>query len=164
LMHFVDTYRNLTKIPKPNIKTSPIKAIFSDIEDLMNEELKKHNIVLESSVYPVSLEVHADEKLIEQVLINLLKNSIHALEKTDSPKIVLKGFMNKRGRVSIQHTDNGSGILQDVLDKIFIPFFTTKQSGSGIGLSLSRQILRLHGGTISAHSVPDKETTFTLTF
>lgn len=164
LMHFVDTYRNLTRIPKPNFKISQIKAIFNNIEGLMNEELKGKNIELVTSVYPVNLEVSADEKLIEQVLINLVKNSIYALEKTESPRITLKGFMNKRGRITIQHNDNGAGILQDVLDKIFIPFFTTKQTGSGIGLSLSRQILRLHGGTISAHSIPDKETTFTLTF
>ena len=164
LMHFVDTYRNLTRIPKPNFKVSQIKTIFNNIESLMNEELKNMNIELVTSVYPANLEVSADEKLIEQVLINLVKNSIYALEKTNLPKITLKGFMNKRGRITIQHVDNGAGILQEVLDKIFIPFFTTKQTGSGIGLSLSRQILRLHGGTISAHSVPDKETTFTLTF
>ncbi len=164
LMHFVDTYRNLTRIPKPNFKVSLIKSIFNNIEGLMNEELKNLDIELGTSVYPANLEVNADEKLIEQVLINLVKNSIYALEKTESPKITLKGFMNKRGRITIQHIDNGAGILQEVLDKIFIPFFTTKQTGSGIGLSLSRQILRLHGGTISAHSIPDKETTFTLTF
>ena len=164
LMHFVDTYRNLTRIPKPNFKISQAKNIFKNIESLMSEELKSKNIELVTSAYPANLEVSADEKLIEQVLINLVKNSIYALEKTESPKIILKGYINKRGRVTIQHSDNGAGILQDVLDKIFIPFFTTKQTGSGIGLSLSRQILRLHGGTISAHSVPDKETTFTLTF
>jgi len=164
LMHFVDTYRNLTRIPKPNFKVSQIKTIFNNIEGLMNEDLKNKNIELVTSVYPANLEVSADEKLIEQVLINLVKNSIYGLEKAELPKITLKGFMNKRGRITIQHVDNGAGILQEVIDKIFIPFFTTKQTGSGIGLSLSRQILRLHGGTISAHSVPDKETTFTLTF
>ena len=78
--------------------------------------------------------------------------------------IELKAYMNKRGRVTMQVADNGTGILPEVLDKIFIPFFTTKQSGSGIGLSLSRQILRLHNGTITANSVPEKETIFTLTF
>jgi signal transduction histidine kinase len=108
--------------------------------------------------------VSADDQLIEQVVINLIRNSIHALENRDNPTIELKAFYNKRGRVTIQVTDNGTGILPEVLDKIFIPFFTTKQSGSGIGLSLSRQILRLHNGTISAFSVPEKETIFTMTF
>ncbi len=113
---------------------------------------------------PPELEVSADEELIEQVLINLVKNSIHALENQNDPVITMDAHMNKRGRPTIQVTDNGTGILKEVIDKIFIPFFTTKQKGSGIGLSLSRQILRLHGGTISAQSVPEEGTTFTLTF
>jgi signal transduction histidine kinase len=101
---------------------------------------------------------------VEQVIINLIRNSMHALDGRKDPSIELKTYYNKRGRVTIQVADNGTGILPEVLDKIFIPFFTTKQSGSGIGLSLSRQILRLHNGTITAHSVPDEETIFTLTF
>ena len=102
--------------------------------------------------------------MIEQVLINLVKNSLQALEETKDALIQIRGFYNKRGRPSIQVIDNGQGILGDVIDKIFIPFFTTKRSGSGIGLSLSRQILRLHGGTITAQSTPNQETIFTMTF
>ena len=101
---------------------------------------------------------------MEQVIINLIQNSIYALDGIKNGKIQLLGSINKRGRIIIQVIDNGPGILNDVLDKIFIPFFTTKSSGSGIGLSLSRQILRLHNGTITAYSVPNKETVFTLTF
>ena len=102
--------------------------------------------------------------MIEQVLINLIKNSRQALEGCKSGSIQIKGFYNKRGRPTIQVIDDGQGILSDVIDKIFIPFFTTKRSGSGIGLSLSRQILRLHGGTLTAQSKPNKETIFTMTF
>jgi signal transduction histidine kinase len=98
------------------------------------------------------------------VLINLLKNSMHALTGRSNGRIQLLGFLNKRGRVTLQVIDNGPGILKDVLDKIFIPFFTTKPSGSGIGLSLSKQILRLHNGTITAHSELEVETVFTMTF
>ena len=98
------------------------------------------------------------------MIINLIQNSIYALKGIRKGKIQLLGFLNKRGRVTIQVIDNGPGILKDVLDKIFIPFFTTKRSGSGIGLSLSRQIIRLHNGTITALSEPNKETIFTLTF
>jgi len=105
-----------------------------------------------------------DRYLTEQVLINLIKNSTQSLEGIKHAKILIKGFYNKRGRPTIQIIDNGRGILKDVIDKIFIPFFTTKQSGSGIGLSLSRQILRLHGGTITAQSEPNVETIFSLTF
>ena len=164
LLHFVNTYRNLTKIPKPNFKIFPVKNLFENIYHLMEEEIGKNKINYTTHIEPENIEVSADEQLIEQVIINLIRNSIHALENRKKPTIELNAYYNKRGHVTIQVSDNGHGILPDVLDKIFIPFFTTKQSGSGIGLSLSRQILRLHNGTISAHSVPDQETTFTLTF
>jgi signal transduction histidine kinase len=98
------------------------------------------------------------------VLINLIKNAIYALEGRPEAAIHLRAFLNTRGKITIQVIDNGRGILPEVLDKIFIPFFSTKQSGSGIGLSLSRQILRLHGGSINVFSEPEKETVFSLTF
>jgi two-component system, NtrC family, nitrogen regulation sensor histidine kinase NtrY len=164
LLHFVNTYRNLTRIPKPNFKIFPVSELFKNIYLLMEEELKASKINFITKIEPENLMVSADDQLIEQVVINLIRNSIHALENRDNPTIELKAFYNKRGRVTMQVTDNGTGILPEVLDKIFIPFFTTKQSGSGIGLSLSRQILRLHNGTISAYSVPEKETIFTMTF
>jgi len=164
LLHFVNTYRNLTRIPKPNFRIFPVQELFKNIYLLMEEELGESKINFITKIEPENLMVSADEQLIEQVVINLIRNSIHALENRPNPTIELKAFYNKRGRVTMQVTDNGTGILPEVLDKVFIPFFTTKQSGSGIGLSLSRQILRLHNGTISAHSVPEKETVFTMTF
>ncbi len=164
LLHFVDTYRNLTKIPNPNFSIFRVRHLLDSIKALFEEELRRKNIVCHLSVEPESLELSADEHLIEQVLINLVKNAIHAIEGINKASIHLKGYMNNRGRIVIQVADNGPGILPDVLERIFIPFFTTKPQGSGIGLSLSRQILRLHGGTINAFSEPDKETKFTLTF
>jgi two-component system, NtrC family, nitrogen regulation sensor histidine kinase NtrY len=164
LLHFVNTYRNLTKIPKPNFKISSIRDLFKNIEMFLEEELKRFNITFIAGTAPEEIELSMDEQLIEQVLINLIKNSIHALDCQIHPRIEMKAFYNKRGRVTIQVADNGVGILPEVLDKIFIPFFTTKPSGSGIGLSLSKQIIRLHNGTISAHSIPEKETIFTITF
>jgi two-component system, NtrC family, nitrogen regulation sensor histidine kinase NtrY len=164
LLHFVNTYRNLTRIPKPNFRIFPVSELFKNIYLLMEEELSASKINFITKIEPENLMVSADDQLIEQVVINLIRNSIHALENRNNPTIELKAFYNKRGRVTMQVTDNGTGILPEVLDKIFIPFFTTKQSGSGIGLSLSRQILRLHNGTISAYSVPEKETVFTMTF
>ncbi len=171
LLHFVNTYRNLTKIPKPNFKVALVKDVLEDIKLLVQEEIKANKINYMVTVEPESIEFYADIKLIEQVLINLLKNAIHALENTEKPTIHVKAFYNKRGRVTIQVTDNGQGILAEVLDKIFIPFFTTKPKGSGIGLSLSKQIMRLHGGSITANSEVENlpagkqgGTTFTLTF
>lgn len=164
LLHFVNTYRNLTRIPKPNFKVCNISEIFKNIQNLLEEEITHNKIEFKIKTEPENIKVTADEQLIEQVLINLIKNSIYALQKRNNGIIQLLGFLNKRGRPTIQVIDNGQGILSDVLDKIFIPFFTTKPSGSGIGLSLSKQILRLHNGSITAHSVPDKETIFTLSF
>jgi two-component system, NtrC family, nitrogen regulation sensor histidine kinase NtrY len=164
LLHFVDTYRNLTRIPKPNFTFFRIRGLFDNIRSLMEEELSHGHIDFSFSVEPEEMEITADEQLVEQVLINLVKNSLHALHGRDNGHIRVQAFYNKRGRHTIQVTDNGPGILPDVLDKIFIPFFTTKPSGSGIGLSLSRQIMRLHAGTITACSKPDEETVFTLTF
>jgi nitrogen fixation/metabolism regulation signal transduction histidine kinase len=164
LMHFVNTYRNLTRIPKPNFKIITIKNLFNSIAPLMEEEFKQANIKITFEVDPDNINFSVDEELLEQVIINLLKNAIHALEGRPNPQVSVKGYLNKRGRVTIQVTDNGEGILPEVLDKIFIPFFTTKPKGSGIGLSLSRQIMRLHGGSITAYSQPEQGTSFTLTF
>ncbi len=164
LLHFVNTYRNLTRIPNPNFKLCYVAELFNNIKKLMEDEFASNQIELRISVEPESLQFMADEQLMEQVIINLVKNSMHALNGRKNAQINLNAFLNKRGRVTLQVIDNGPGILQDVLDKIFIPFFTTKPSGSGIGLSLSKQILRLHNATITAHSEPDKETVFTMTF
>ncbi len=164
LMNFVETYRSLTKIPEPNFTQISMKELVHNVEILLKKEVQQHNVRLTTRIEPESIELQIDEQMIEQVLINLVKNSLQALDGVTKGSIEIRGFYNKRGRPTIQVIDNGQGILGDVIDKIFIPFFTTKRSGSGIGLSLSRQILRLHGGTITAQSVPQKETIFTMTF
>lgn len=164
LMHFVETYRNLTKIPKPDFKIFKIADLLIDIHRLFKIEMEERKIDFHMSVHPENLEITADEELIGQVAINLVKNSIHGLEGCSSGKIELLSYLDKRGRITIEVRDNGIGILPDVIDKIFIPFFTTRQSGSGIGLSLSKQIMKLHGGSISVVSTPNVKTAFTLKF
>ena len=164
LLHFVESYRDLTRIPTPRFTIFPIKRLFDNLKGLMKEEMLSHNIQCIASTKPENLELSADEQLIEQVLINLLKNAIQAVGKTENPVIEIKAYTDLYGKIIIQMIDNGQGILPEVLDKIFVPFFTTKPKGSGIGLSLSRQILRLHGGTLTAHSEPDVQTVFTLKF
>ncbi len=164
LLHFVNTYRNLTKIPQPNFVICKVRSILDNVCNLMSEELKSKEIELFFKTEPENISFTADEQLIEQVLINLVKNAAQAMNSQNNGKIQLTGFFNKRGRVTIQVTDNGPGILPEVLEKIFIPFFTTKPSGSGIGLALSRQIIKLHNGSITAKSTAGEETIFTLTF
>jgi two-component system nitrogen regulation sensor histidine kinase NtrY len=164
LMNFVETYRSLTKIPQPNFAVVNMHELIQNVHTLMKKEAEKKNIAFTSTMEPDTIEVQMDEQMIEQVLINLIKNSLQALGGSKKGMIQIRGFYNKRGRPTMQVIDNGQGILDDVIDKIFIPFFTTKRSGSGIGLSLSRQILRLHGGSITAKSIPYEETIFTMTF
>ncbi len=164
LIHFVEKYRNLTKIPKPNFTIYKIKDQFKYLSSLLAEELQHSNIELKIDIMPENIEITADEQLIEQVLINMVKNSIHGLENTENKKLQLSASINQQGKCLIEVIDNGQGIISEVLDKIFIPFFTTKSTGSGIGLALSKQIMRLHGGSIYVHSEPDVETRFTLSF
>ncbi|MDP8200601.1 MAG: ATP-binding protein [Candidatus Tenebribacter burtonii] len=164
LIHFVESYRNLTNIPKPKFNIISVKEIFNNVHLLMENDLKMKGIECVIDISPSSLELTVDEELIEQVLINLVKNAIHALSNKENAKIILRAFLDKRGRIAVQVIDNGQGILKEVIDKIFVPFFTTKPDGSGIGLSLSKQILRMHGGTLTAQSEPNVETSFTLRF
>ncbi len=164
LIHFVDAYRNLTLIPNPEFAIFPVKELFENIRNLMCIQTEEAGIELNLSVEPESLELTADTELIEQVLINLIMNAIHALAGADNGKINLEGGMDVRGRVVIKVSDNGPGMEKEVAEKIFIPFFTTKKGGSGIGLSLTRQILRMHSGNITVHSTPGQQTTFTLRF
>jgi len=164
LIRFVDKYRDLTRIPKPDFQIFTIDKLFNRIKQLMGNELIEKGIAFNISITPQSLELTADSQLIEQILINLILNSIQALDGRDNPKIELQAKLDDQYHIIIQVEDNGAGIGKDVQDKIFIPFFTTKKNGSGIGLSLSRQIMRTHGGTINVASVPNEFTLFTLRF
>jgi len=164
LLHFVEAYRNLTRLPKPGFKIFPVRDLLQNVQQLMRAQVAAQAIDLRVAITPESLEVTADPELLEQVLINLLLNAIQAVEKRPHAKIELRARLDDRGRVLLQIADNGPGILPEVMEKMFIPFFTTKSGGSGIGLSLSRQIMRLHRGTISAHSQLNTETVFTLRF
>ncbi len=164
LLHFVDDYRNLTRIPIPNFQIVKISDLFERISKLFSEQLKEKNIKFTFSIDPVNLEITADPDLIEQVIMNLLINSIRALQDSKEPYIKLESKIDNRGGILIRVIDNGHGIPEELFEKIFIPFFTTRKEGSGIGLSLSRQIMSLHKSSISISSKPDIETVFTLRF
>jgi len=164
LLRFVDAYRNLTRIPKPDFKITSVSELLHQVVHLLNEQLTKENIETKIKIEPENLELTADPELIEQVLINLLLNAIQASTTIDKKEIALHSYINRQSRIVISVTDFGVGIKDDALDKIFTPFFTTKRDGSGIGLSLSRQIMRLHKGNITVTSEPGKKTTFRLRF
>ncbi len=163
LASFVENYQAINHLPQPVITLIPVQSLFAQIELIMKEELQKNQVRLETMTAPPSLVLHADERLISQVLINLISNAIQALENCPQKLIRLAAFqMEDQVRISV--TDNGMGIPPGLLDSVFVPFFTTREKGSGIGLSLSREIMKLHSGGIRVQSDPEKETTFTLLF
>jgi signal transduction histidine kinase len=164
LLHFVETYRTLTRIPKPRFQVVRVSDLFGRLRNLMGPQLSAESLSLETSIDPQDLELNADPGLLEEVLINLVTNGMQALAGTPGGKIRVRALLDGRGRVVIDVTDNGPGITAEQLEKIFVPFYTTKPAGSGIGLSLCRGIMRMHRGTILARSEPGVETLFTLKF
>ena len=164
LMRFVHAYRSVTLIPRPQFRIFPVLEIFRRTEKLMQEKFTRQGVALRIEVEPPSLELTADPDLTEQVLLNLLLNALEALAGREKPQIRMLSRMNERGRVLIEVSDNGPGIAPEAREKLFIPFFTTKKEGSGIGLSFSRQVMRLHRGTISVKSQPGAGSLFVLRF
>jgi nitrogen fixation/metabolism regulation signal transduction histidine kinase len=164
LIRFVKEFRSLTNIPKPKPTVIMTRALLEEIWMLHKMELTEKGIQLAIDVYPEDLTILADKGMIEQVLINLVKNAIQSFDEQTDSKITLRAFVSEKSRPVILVKDNGTGIDPDAIDKIFIPFFTTKKSGSGIGLSLSRQIMRQHQGTLNVKSEAGKGTEFFLRF
>ncbi|MDZ7716632.1 MAG: ATP-binding protein [Balneolaceae bacterium] len=167
LMRFVNSYRDFTQIPEPSFEVFSVHDQLKRVQNLNKGEAEAQQVSINISVEPKSLEVTADPHLIEQVLINLIKNAFRALENTEDAVINLRSFIDSDSRVVIQVQDNGPGIKKENLQKIFIPFFSTSRptshGGSGIGLSLSRQIMRNHRGTLTVDS-DEEGTTFSLRF
>jgi two-component system, NtrC family, nitrogen regulation sensor histidine kinase NtrY len=164
LLKFVESYRELTRVPQPEFTILPVQDLFHHVVTLMQTKFLDAEVRFKHHIEPATLEITADGTLIEQVLINLLQNALDWTRSTSEGEVVLSATMGYLGRPTIQVSDNGCGIQKEALEKIFIPFFTTKPKGSGVGLSLARQIMHLHHGTISVVSEPDKSTIFTLRF
>jgi two-component system, NtrC family, nitrogen regulation sensor histidine kinase NtrY len=152
LLRFVDSYRRLYKIPPPVYKTFQVEEWLNNLKMLFSDKFRENQIQFEITCLHIK-EISADETLLSHVIINILNNAIDALNEGEGPrtiKIQVEEFEKARTRISV--SNNGPVIPPDILDKIFIPFFTTKESGSGIGLSLSRQIIYLHGGYMDVSS------------
>jgi len=171
LIHFVESYRSLTQLPKPEFTRVNIKEFFERIMILVNSGFDTDNDKYEvrplitSSVTHDEIALVADDKLLAQVFINVVKNSIEAFGNCKEDDFIsLNADRDTDGRVVLTIKDNGPGMDAETLEKIFVPFFTTKETGSGIGLSLSRQIVRLHNGNITCESTPGEGTTVTMLF
>ena len=164
LMSFVESYRKLTRVPEPDKKLFKVADLISRVQILYNSLEKSDRIRLSFSLKDPDLEIFADQNLISQVLINLVKNALEANENNLHGEIIIEAGLNSSQRPDICVIDNGPGISEENLDEIFVPFFTTRQNGSGIGLSISKQIMRVHGGNLKVKSQPNKETVFCLSF
>lgn len=163
LTNFVENYRKFTRLPEPVFETFEVKKLVNSLEHLFQNQFLLSNVSFLKEIVPENLTLLADEKLIEQVLVNLIKNSLEALCECKNPYIKLTAL--KFGeQVIMQIEDNGKGISAEIIEEIFTPMFTTKPNGTGIGLSLSRQIVFMHRGTIQVSSEPGKKTIFTLRF
>lgn len=164
LIRFVNDFRSLTHTPEPKFQMVSVMELFDQISILLKHEVETNHIKFIVNVNPQNLALSIDPELIQQVLINLIKNAVQALEERENKIIELLAYQDEKNNTLFILKDNGPGIEEEAQTKIFIPFFTTKKSGSGIGLSLSRQIMRQHNASLSVKSKIDEGTEFILRF
>ncbi|WJG08832.1 HAMP domain-containing sensor histidine kinase [Aliiglaciecola sp. LCG003] len=164
LMTFVGSYRKLTSLPEPNKISFKISEVFKQVVEIINQHSGLDKTKLSYHVEPSELKMEADRAMLEQILINLVKNAQQATYRIDQPIITLSAGLNRRGNVVIEIADNGSGIDDEIKSKIFIPFFTTKKEGSGVGLALTRQVMNAHGGTVKVTASGTGGALFSLVF
>ncbi|MCA6077979.1 sensor histidine kinase [Fulvivirga sedimenti] len=164
LIRFVKDFRNLTQVPNPELHRVHVESLLKDVIILHKKEWENNGVKVDMMVEREGMHILMDKGLIEQVLINLIKNAFHALEETEVGEITLRAGYDKDKHPYISVKDNGSGIDDEAMEKIFIPFYTTRKTGSGIGLSLSRQIMRKHRGTLNVRTWNEGGTEFILRF
>ena len=164
LLKFTESYRSLNKITKLDREKILVRNLFENLNSLMRPTLEKKNIELVIIMRDPALAIEADINLLEQVMINLLVNAIEAVKDREEPRITLSAEVQNNNKTLVKITDNGLGMPPELLDKIFIPFFSTKKTGSGIGLSLCKQIMLLHKGNIQVQSTEGKGSSFILQF
>jgi signal transduction histidine kinase len=164
LINFVNATKSLTQIPKPIIRKISVIELLDRVAFLYGPKFRETGVTFEKQVIPVDLSVEADLELIEQVIINLIKNSLEAMVDTPAPRLSVFASMNESSQVQISISDNGVGINDNVLEKLFLPFYSTKSNNSGIGLSLSQQIMMLHNARLEVSAPTMGGATFTMTF
>lgn len=152
MIDFVTRFRDLTLLPEPNFQDLNLEKLVRDVLSLLAQDIKDINITYQLTVLEYDLDIKADKAMLEQVLINLLRNAIQALAAVEFKRLDIIIGLNEKARPYIEVVDSGCGISEEIKSEIFVPFFTTKEEGTGIGLSLSRQLMRLHGGTLNVQS------------
>lgn len=162
MLKFVDDYKNISKLPGPQFETVVVKNLVKYVTNLLQSEFDKRKIDIRINIQPPELALNADHEMMQRVLINLMLNSIYALEETKNPYIAVSAKKTGDHKTELLITDNGRGIPQPDMEKIFIPFFSTRKGGSGMGLGITREIIRMHRGKIQVTSRVGNGTSFTL--
>jgi two-component system, NtrC family, nitrogen regulation sensor histidine kinase NtrY len=163
LLDFVQAYRSFAKLPPPYFSDVDVRTLLERVRTLMAQEIEARHVAL-TLWCEDKLSIRVDAGQAEQVLINLVRNALDAIAESARPRIELRGLRDDRGKVLLQVSDNGPGISPEHVEDIFVPFFTTKKSGTGVGLSISRQIMQANNGFISVRSQPGEGSVFTLKF
>ena len=164
LLKFADTYRNLNRINSLVLDQIYVRDLFENQHSLMMPTLSGRNIELEIVLKDPHIKILADSNLVEQVLINLILNAMEAVKQVEHPRIVLSASADQQGKCILRVTDNGHGVPAELLDQIFVPFFSTRKNGTGIGLNLCKQIMHLHKGNILVQTIEGTGTSFIMTF
>ncbi len=164
LVRFVNNYRQITRMKPPEKRRLALRELFAAAASLARAEWNDPRVELEIAVEPEGLEVVADRDMLEPVLINLLRNAWQATEEEASPRVQLRGRLNRRGNVMVEVIDNGLGVPRELEARIFVPFYTTRSDGSGVGLALARQVMIAHGGFIRVGDAEGGGAKFTLVF
>ncbi|HWZ04950.1 MAG TPA: HAMP domain-containing sensor histidine kinase, partial [Mucilaginibacter sp.] len=164
LLKFTESYRSLNKITKLDLTKILVRNLFENLNSLMRPSFEKKHIELEIILRDPTLSIEADNNLLEQVMINLLVNAVEAVKERENPRITLSAEITSNNKTLVKIADNGMGMPPELLDKIFIPFFSTRKNGSGIGLSLCKQIMLLHKGNIQVQSTEGMGAAFILSF
>ena len=164
LLKFADTYRNLNRVNSLVLNDVYVRDIFENQHSLMMPTLSERNIELEIVLKDPNIKILADQNLVEQVLINLILNAMEAVKQSAKPKIILSASADQQKRIILKVIDNGHGVPAELLDQIFIPFFSTKKNGTGVGLNLCKQIMHLHRGNIQVQTVHGSASSFILVF
>ena len=164
LLHFVESYRRLTHLPKPTLRTFSVPELFSRIRQLMRGDLDERSIAFTQAISDQVVELTGDSELIEQAVINLIRNAIDAVGDVQSPEIRISADVDSSGRPTIAVADNGHGMDEEIRENIFVPFYTTKREGTGVGLSVVQQIMRSHHGSVEVASTPGEGTEIRLAF
>ena len=164
LIRFVKSYRQLTRLPPPQKRQLALSTYFQRLERLLRSEWTDRGVTLEISTPPVGLTIAADESLLDQAVINVARNAADAAKSANEPTVWVDARLSDRGRPIIEISDNGDGFADEIAEKIFLPFFTTKADGTGVGLSLARQVMLMHHGAITARPRSGGGALFQLSF